>query len=193
MSDHTNITPTDEGTSRRRMLAGMGVAAGGGLLALAGSQQAQATVSDASYYSYGPYRFADSRINSGGRIYGGQIRNLPQFNGWGSYTVACNLTVVSTHGSGYLALYNANLANRPTPYSSINWQGSGRVVANFTMLDLGASGANVFCSGGSSTNTHFIIDVVGFFITGGAAARALPDDFKALEKKAKARLERDSR
>ena len=88
MSDHTTITPTDEGTSRRRMLAGMGVAAGGGLLALAGSQQAQATVSDASYYSYGPYRFADSRINSGGRIYGGQIRNLPQFNGWGSYTVA---------------------------------------------------------------------------------------------------------
>jgi hypothetical protein len=52
----------------------------------------------------------------------------------------------------------------------------------------------VYCSGGSSTNTHFIIDVVGFYITNGAAAaRALPDDFKAWEKKAKARLERESR
>ena len=37
------------------------------------------------------------------------------------------------------------------------------------MLDLGAAGANIYCSGGSSTNTHFIIDVVGFFITNGAA------------------------
>ena len=195
MSDDMTSTHAQEGTSRRRMLAGMGVAAGGGLLALAGTQQAQAAVSDASYYSYGPFRFADSRINSGGRLYGGQIRNLPQFNGLASYTFACNLTVVSTNGSGYLALYNADLTNRPTPYSSINWQGSGRVVANFTMLDLGSAGTNIFCSGSASVNTHFIIDVVGFFLHAGAstAARALPDDFKAWEKKAKDRLERESR
>jgi len=192
MSDDMTITHAEEGgTSRRRMLAGMGLAAGTGLVALAGTQQAQAAVSDSSYYSYGPYRYADSRVNSGGRIYGGQIRNLPQFNGLSGYTFAINLTVVSTHGSGYLSVYNADLSSRPTPYSSINWQGNGKVVANFTMLDLGSSGANVFCSGGSSTNTHFIIDVVGFFITNGAAsARALPERFKAWEKKAKAQLER---
>jgi len=100
--------------------------------------------------------------------------------------------VVSTHGSGYLALYNADLSSRPTPYSSINWQGNGKVVANFTMLDLGSAGVNVFCSGGSSTNTHFIIDVVGYFISGGAA-RAVPESFKTFEKKAMAQLKRESR
>jgi hypothetical protein len=195
MSDDMTITHAEEGgTSRRRMLAGMGLAAGTGLVALAGTQQAQASVNDASYYSYGPTRYADSRINSGGRIYGGQIRNLAQFAGGASYTFAVNLTVVSTHGTGYLSVYNADLSSRPTPYSSINWQGNGKVVANFTMLDLGAAGVNIFCSGGSSTNTHFIIDVVGFFINNGAAAaRALPERFTTWEKKVKAQLERDSR
>jgi len=181
--------PIDNGTSRRKMLAGMGVAAGGGLLALAGTQKAQAVVADASYYSYGPYRYVDTRT-SGGRIYGGDTRVLSVFAGLGSYTFAVNLTVVSTHGSGWLEIYNADLSSRPSPYSSINWQGDNKVVANFTMLDLGAAGAKIFCSGGSSTNTHFIIDVVGYQFTGGAAAAAVPAEIKAAEKVARRQLER---
>lgn len=180
--------PAENGTSRRKMLAGMGVAAGGGLLALAGTQQAQATVSDASYSSYGPYRWVDTR-NSGGRIYGGDTRVLSVFSGLANYTFAVNLTVVGTHGSGWLEIYNADLSTRPSPYSSINWQGDNKVVANFTMLDLGSAGAKIYCSGGSSTNTHFIIDVVGYMISGGAAAAAVPADIKAAEKKAKRQLE----
>jgi hypothetical protein len=186
--DMTTVAPVEGAPSRRKMLAGMGVAAGGGLLALAGTQSAQATVSDSSYYSYGPYRYVDSRSNSGGRISGGVTRNLPVFSGLQDYTFACNVTVVGTQGAGFLAIYNADLGSRPTPYSTINWMTSGQVVANFTMLDLGAAGANVFCSGGASTSTHFIIDVVGLFITNGAAAKALPASFKAWEAKAKRQL-----
>jgi hypothetical protein len=181
--------PAEAGTSRRKMLAGMGVAAGGGLLALAGTQSAQAVVSDASYYSYGPYRYVDTR-QSGGRIYGGDTRVLSIFAGLESYTFAVNLTVVNTHGSGWLELYNADLSTRPSPYSSINWQGDNKVVANFTMLDLGSAGAKIYCSGGSSTNTHFIIDVVGYMVTGGAAAAAVPAEVKAAEKRARRQLER---
>lgn len=186
--DMITIDPTENGPSRRKLLAGMGaVAAGGGLLALAGAPTAEAVVSDASYYSYGPYRFVDTRLNSGGRIYGGETRTLSTFAGLQDYTFAINLTVVYTQGNGYLSIYNADLTSRPNPYSSINWQGAGKVVANFNMLDLGAAGAKIFCAGGSSSNTHFVIDVVGYFYNGGAAMAA-PAGFRNWERKAKARL-----
>lgn len=189
MSDVTTAL-SETGATRRTMLAGMSVAAGGGLLALAGTQQAHATSTNSSYYSYGPYRYVDTRSNSGGRISGGVVRNLPVFNGLQDYTLACNLTVVDTSGNGFLAIYNADLAARPTSYSSINWQGTNKVVANFTMLDTGAAGANIYCSGGSSNSTHFIIDVVGYFFHTGAAAEP-PASFTAWETKAKRRLEHD--
>lgn len=190
MSDDMIIADASEGgATRRRLLTSMGAAAaGGGLLALAGTQTAQATVADGSYYSYGPVRWADTRLNSGGRIYGGQTRTLPIFS-YPDLTFAINLTVVSTQGSGWLAVYNADLANRPNPYSSINWQGAGRIVANFSMLDTGAAGAKVYCSGSSSTNTHFIIDVVGYFVSGGAAAKAPPKE-QARQAEMRRRLER---
>ena len=76
-----------------------------------------------------------------------------------------NLTVTSTSGSGYLAVYSADLPARPNPFSSINWQGAGKTVANFNYVDGGEPGLNVYCSGGSSNRTHFIIDVVGLLIT----------------------------
>jgi hypothetical protein len=192
MSDPLSTQPADVAGSRRKLLAGMGaVAAGGGLLALTGQSTAEATVSDASYYSYGPIRYCDSRSNSGGRISGGTTRVLSIFSGLQSYTFAINLTVVATAGSsGYLSLYNADLATRPDPYSSINWQGAGKVVANFSLLDLGSAGAKIYCSGGASTSTHFIIDVVGYFYTGGAA-RVSPPGFDDWERRAKQRLQRE--
>lgn len=177
------------GAPRRRLLAGMGaVAAGGGLLALAGTPDARASVSDASYYTYGPRRWIDTRI-SGGRISGGVTRTLTAFEGLGEYTFAINLTVVATQGSGYLVIYNADLDNRPSPYSSINWQGDGKVVANFNLVDLGTPGAKVWCSGGSSTSTHFIVDVLGYFYNGGAA-RVAPPGVEDAERKALQRLRR---
>ncbi len=183
--------PMPDETSRRRLLAGLGAAAGGGLLALAGTPDAAASVSDASYYSYGPIRYVDTRSNSGGRLVGGQTRTLSIFSGLQSYTFAVNLTVVDTKSSGYLALYNADLATRPEPYASISWQGAGRLVSNFALIDLGSAGLSVYCSSGATTSTHLIIDVLGYFYTGGAA-RPAPPGFDAWERRAQRQLRGDS-
>lgn len=189
MSDDETPADVPPGSTRRGLLTGMGAAAGVGVLAMAGAQRAEAVVADASYFSYGPVRYVDTRVNSGGRISGGQTRTLSAFNELERFTFACNLTVVATRGSGWLSFYNADLATRPSPHSSINWQGNGKIVANFMMLDLGDTGANVFCSGGSTTSTHFVIDVVGYFETGGAAAVAVPAEIQAAELKARRSLE----
>jgi hypothetical protein len=156
--------PVEGGATRRKLLTGMGVAAGGGLLAIAGSRPAQAAVEDGTYNSFGPLRIYDSR-DSDGRIVGGQTRILEDFEGSDFLTFAINLTVTSTSGSGYLALYSADLPLRPNPYSSINWQGAGKTVANFNLIDGGEAGIAVYCSGGSSNRTHFIIDVIGLLVS----------------------------
>jgi hypothetical protein len=171
-NDMPVVSPTDSGATRRKLLTGMGAAAaGGGLLALAGTQTASAAVSDGTYFSLRPERYVDTR-KSGGKISGGQIRTLTEFEDADGLTFALNLTVVSTEGtSGYLSVYNADEA-RPTPYSSINWQGAGKVVANFNLVDGGAAGLKVYCSGGSTVKTHFIIDVIGVFLTNTAPAPA---------------------
>ena len=158
-------TPDTSGASRRKILRGMGgVAAGGGLLALAGAPKASAAVDEGTYFSLGPERFVDTRLpDSGGKIRGAQTRILDDFEESDGLTFALNLTVVSTEGSGFLALYNAD-EPRPNPYSTINWQGAGKVLANFTLVDGGDAGLAVYCSG-STARTHFIIDIVGLFIT----------------------------
>ena len=145
--------------TRRKLLTGMGAAAAGaGLLAVAGAQPAHAYVNDGTYWSWDPWRVYDSRDWSE-RISSGQSRLMSEFGGYDDSAYVCNLTVVNTRGNGYLAVWNADLA-RPQPYSSINWAGDGRIVANLGIFDAGFDGLRVFCGGGGSTD--FIIDVVGF-------------------------------
>lgn len=172
MSDELPVlNPVDGAATRRKLLTGMGAAAaGGGLLALSGTSKASAAVDDGTYFSLGPERFVDTR-KSGGKISGGQTRTLTDFEDADGLTFALNLTLVSTEGSGYLALYNAD-GPRPTPYSTINWQGAGKVLANFTLVDGGDAGIKVYCSGGSTVRTHFVIDIIGIFITNEAPVPA---------------------
>ncbi len=170
--DLSNADVSPVGATRRKLLTGVGAAAAGAsLLALAGNQSAEATVGNASYYSWGPFRLIDTRLpGNGGRISAGQTRTIGLLNS--SYTVACNITVVNTTGgNGYLALYNADIA-RPNPFSSINWQGAGKIVANFAIVDIGNSGFKVYCGGSGSTN--FIVDIVGYYFNNGAAGREQP-------------------
>lgn len=178
------LNPVNSAATRRKLLTGMGAAAaaGGGLLALAGTQQASAVVDDGTYFSLGPERFVDTR-ESGGKISGGQTRTLTDFEDADGLTFALNLTLASTEGSGYLAVYNADEA-RPNPYSTINWQGAGRVLANFTLVDGGNAGIKVYCSGGSTVKTHFIIDIIGIFITGDAP---VPTKVRSWQEKAQKR------
>jgi hypothetical protein len=127
------------------------------------------SISDGSYYSFGPSRILDTRSGSGGSISAGQTRTYSLLAG-AQFTMACNLTVVSTSNSGYLAIYSADLGSRPQPYSSINWYASGQVIANFVVFDLGNAGFDVYCGG--TGNTHFILDTIGYFLNNGAALTA---------------------
>jgi hypothetical protein len=167
----TTASPPEGGTTRRKLLTGMGAAAAGaGILAVAGTQTANATVSNGRYFSNGPFRRVDTR-QQGGRISSGQTRTYGIFF-LNFVTLACNVTVVNTSGAGYLALYSADLANRPNPYASVNWYGSGQTVGNFAVFDEGNAGFNVYCGGNGST--HFIIDSIGFFYNSGAEAEQAP-------------------
>jgi hypothetical protein len=162
MSDEmTTASPPEGGTTRRKLLTGMGAAtAGAGILTVAGTQTANAEVFDGRYFSFGPFREIDTRSGFGGRISGGQTRNFTMLAG-AEFAMAGNLTVVNTSGAGYLTIYSADIA-RPTPFSSVNWYASGQTVANFTVFDLGDAGFNVYCGNGS---THFIFDSIGYFET----------------------------
>jgi hypothetical protein len=188
MSEEVPVSnPADSGATRRKLLTGVGAAAaGGGLLALAGAQKAAAVVDEGAYFSLPPERVVDTR-ESGGKISGGQTRTLPEFADADGITFALNLTLVATEGSGFLSVYNAD-APRPSPYSSINWQGNGKVVANFNLVDGGVAGLKVYCSTGVGVRTHFILDLMGFFLN--PEEEALPARFRAWQKKSKARRAR---
>ena len=180
------LNPADSNATRRKLLTGMGAAAaGGGLLALAGTQKAAAVVDEGAYFSIPPERLVDTR-ESGGKISSGQTRTLSEFEDAEGITFALNLTLVATEGSGFLSVYNSDLP-RPVPYSSINWQGNGKVVANFNLVDGGVEGLRVYCSTGVGVRTHFIIDLMGFFMT---PEGPLPAPLQAWQKKSKARRAR---
>jgi len=188
MSDGKAIAQdSDNGAAtRRKMLAGMGAAAAGaGLLAVAGTQPAHAAVSNGTYFSIDPIRVYDSR-SSGGRISAGQSRLLSVFSGSDGIAYVCNLTVTNTRGNGYLAVWNADIA-RPQPYSSVNWLGDGRVVANLGIFDAGDDGLRVYCGGGGSTD--FIVDVVGAMLSNVLNA-ASPPELQAAQKRLKAASKR---
>jgi hypothetical protein len=193
VSDDDIPDVSEAGATRRKLLFGAGaVAAGAGLLtAVAAPQKAQAVAKDASYYSSEPSRYVDTRWR-GDRIVGGETRTLSVFRELSYFAFACNVTVVDTQGTGYLAIYNADYESRPGPFSTINWQGAGKVVANFHIMDLGETGAKVYCSGGSTTSTHFIIDVIGYFYAIPEAAPA-PPEFTQWEQKARRRVEAEQR
>lgn len=173
--------------TRRKLLAGMGAAAAGaGLLAVAATQPAHAYVGNGTYYSTDPFRVYDSR-DFGNRISAGQSRALSEFSSSDGFAYVCNLTVANTRGSGYLAVWNADLP-RPQPYSSVNWVGDGRVVANLGIFDAGFDGLRVFCGGGGSTD--FILDVVGIMFSNIINAQS-PPEVQAAQKRLKAASKRE--
>ena len=77
--------------------------------------------------------------------------------------VAYNLTVISTSGTnGFLSVEPADAASAGG--SAINWATGGLVLANASVAKLGLDrGLKVFC-GGAGTSTHFIIDIVGYYM-----------------------------
>lgn len=73
------------------------------------------------------------------------------------------MTVTGTTGGfGYLAINPGG--NTVEGASTINWFGAGQSLANGVALSLnGSRQVTVICNGGG--NTHFIIDVAGYFFS----------------------------
>lgn len=79
----------------------------------------------------------------------------------GAAGILANVTVVNTVGSGFLVAYKNGAAQPPA--STINWFGTGQVLANTTVVALDASGRFAVSIGGSS-QTDVFVDVIGYFL-----------------------------
>lgn len=80
----------------------------------------------------------------------------------GATAVTANVTVVSTAGTGYLTVNpGGTLA---VTASTINWFANNQILANGVMLTLNANReVSVICGGNVGVETHFIIDITGYY------------------------------
>lgn len=114
-----------------------------------------------------PQRVIHSR-SDGGPINGniGQERTIHIF--FPDSTVLamlCNLTVVDTTGSGYLALFAADQAWDPAnPFSTMNWFTNGQITANCAMSSIANATGNVKVRAGGTGTTNFILDITGVWV-----------------------------
>jgi len=122
------------------------------------------------FFPIAPKRVYDSRV-SGGRIYNGQERLVFVGNQLGGGTVvpsgakavALNVTLDATRSSGYLSVRPDGTAYDGT--SSINWFMTNEIIANGVTSKLGGDRrVRVRTGGVSGGSTHFIFDVVGYYL-----------------------------
>jgi hypothetical protein len=78
--------------------------------------------------------------------------------------VAVNLTATNTLGAGFIATYPTGTAQPNPMVSSLNYSAAGQTIANSAIVAVGAGQGN-FSAGVSGTD--LIIDVVGYYPTGG--------------------------
>ena len=122
-----------------------------------------------AFFPISPMRVYDSRV-SGGRIYSGQERLVSVRTQLGTGTtvvpqgaraVALNVTLDATQATGWLSVRPQGTSFDGT--SSINWFTSNEIIANGVTSKLGGDReVRVRCGGGGST--HFLLDVVGYYI-----------------------------
>jgi hypothetical protein len=169
---------SDERSSRRDLLRKAGVAAGGAV-ALAGMNALPAAAQDdraargfssSIWMSGSGARCYDSRPGRAplavtkGKITNTEVRTIQVsgFAGVLSSDDACiiNLTAVETSQQGFLAAYQNGIPFPGT--SALNWSSSNDIIANGTVVNMDTNGRiAVRCSG----STHFIVDVIGSYVT----------------------------
>lgn len=118
-----------------------------------------------------PKRVYDSRV-SGGAILKDQERTVSVRYELGttstvvptaSKAVALNMTITQTASAGYLSIRPAGTAWDGT--SNINWTTAGTTVANGVTSMLGGDRQVIIrCGGAGGALTHFLLDVVGYYI-----------------------------
>jgi hypothetical protein len=121
------------------------------------------------FFPISPLRVYDSRV-SGGRIYSGQERLVSVRTQLGTGTtvvpqgaraVALNVTLDATQATGWLSVRPQGTSFDGT--SSINWFTSNEIIANGVTSQLGGD-REVRVRGGGGGSTHFLFDVVGYYI-----------------------------
>ncbi len=97
---------------------------------------------------------ADRRIVAGGSV------AATNFVPAGATAVSANVTIVSTVGSGYLAINPGG--DIEVRASTINWSTPGQILANGVSLTLDAKRQLAVIAGGGGA-THFAVDILGFW------------------------------
>ena len=128
----------------------------------------QASPTGSTFTPVDPVRAYDSRTAQGPLV-GGQMRNVNLATNTGGVlpdgvtAVAYNLTVTDGQGAGYLTVTPGSVGTAPVT-STINWWGSGQMLANGidVKVDAGKS-VNVFAGPNANARTQFVIDIVGYF------------------------------
>lgn len=134
------------------------------------------TTAAPSFYPLTPTRVYDSRFGDGALALS-QSRTIsianaislstgavtvPNFVPAGARAVSYNLTITQTVGFGYLQLYPAG--GSPAA-SAINWTVPNLDLANGGVLSVSTNRqVTVQAGGGTGSQTHFIIDVTGYFL-----------------------------
>ncbi len=120
-----------------------------------------------------PKRVYDSRFGTAGKIVKGTPRLVSVATEYntangvvpaGARAIAYNLTATDTEsGYGYLAIVPGGDPN--SGVSSINWDKAQATIANGLIVGLNANReVSVYCDGTGTTKTHFVIDIVGYFL-----------------------------
>jgi hypothetical protein len=143
-----------------------------------GSADAAAVAVGATFYPVTPYRAYDSRSGESctdgtGPLGPNEVRivdvvtdedcttKIPSTN---LVAVAYNLTVASTVGRGYLAVYPTGTTWPGN--STINWTQSRQVIANGSVVAVGQAfeeNGFVIVESGPNGETDFIIDITGYY------------------------------
>ena len=132
------------------------------------------------FHALTPTRVYDSRVAvpSPGPIAAGQQRELSVKDGrsletgaitvadlvpYGASAITANVTVVETVGAGFLAINPGG--GTTVNAATVNWFASGQILNNGVNLSIRLVDrtVNVIAGGGSGSQTHFVIDVTGYF------------------------------
>jgi hypothetical protein len=121
-----------------------------------------------------PVRILDTRTDVGlpGPFVSGQAQTLQVAGTAGvpltATSVVFNVTVVNPTTKGFLSIRPGDATGTPAT-SNINWAAGGANIANAVTVQLAANGTiNIFVDG---TVGEVLIDVVGYYIPGGAGAK----------------------
>jgi hypothetical protein len=126
------------------------------------------------FFAVAPRRVYDSRTATAGKLTLGQTRTISVANGVdgtvgvvpvGAKAIAYNVTVTGTEGGfGFISVAPGGVTPGEEP-SSMNWDRAGATIANGLQVGVNANREiNVRCGGVTGSATHFIIDVVGYYL-----------------------------